>query len=381
MKSYKLKDVAKIYNGATPLTKNKNYYKEGDISWITPKDLSGYEHKYIYSGQRNITEAGLQSCATTMLPKGTVLLSSRAPIGYVAIAGQELCTNQGFKSFICNEKYIDHQYLYYYFKTYTDKLKALGNGSTFKEITRKAISEYQIELPSVDEQRNAIKELVLLDERYDKNCELLSKLETLFEYIYCITFECCEGALKQVTIGSVVEILTGGTPSTNNDEYWNNGIYDWYTPSDVTSNSTMITYGANNKISVMGLVNSNAKLIPAKSVLMTSRATIGEATINMVEATTNQGMFALIPKKESITTLQLYFWVKRNKKKIASIANGSTFKEVYKKDFEKLSIFVSNEASAVFHKKTYTLFKLYDSLVKENKVIAELKQHIMNIKF
>ena len=114
MKTFHLGEVADIYSGATPLTKNKEFYDDGNISWITPKDLSGFVHKYIYVGQRCITQEGYDSCATTLLPEGAVLFSSRAPIGYVAIAGKPLCTNQGFKSFVCNEKYLYNQYLYYY---------------------------------------------------------------------------------------------------------------------------------------------------------------------------------------------------------------------------------------------------------------------------
>ena len=109
MKKYCLKDVADIFSGATPLTRNKHYYENGTIAWLTPKDLSGYTHKYIYSGQRNITEEAYRSCATNLLPKGAVLFSSRAPIGYVAIAGNDLCTNQGFKSFVCKEKLLFNQ--------------------------------------------------------------------------------------------------------------------------------------------------------------------------------------------------------------------------------------------------------------------------------
>lgn len=381
MKRYKLKEVAKIYSGATPLTKNKAFYEGGDISWITPKDLSGYKHKYIYSGQRSITEEGLQSCATSILPKGTVLFSSRAPIGYVAIAGQELCTNQGFKSFVCDEEYLNNQYLYYYLIKNKDKLESVGNGSTFKEISRKTISEYQIDLPPIDEQHKAVNDLVDLDERYDKNCEVITELENLMECIYCDLFEDSDSNLKDVNLGDIIEIITGGTPSTKVNSYWNNGSYYWYTPSDVTSNINIISFGTNNKISVSGLANSSAKLIPVNSILMTSRATIGEATINMVEATTNQGILALVPKDVSIGTLQLYFWVKRNKRKIASIANGSTFKEIYKKDFEKLSISINKESSLVFEKKINQLFKLYESLVKENMTIIELRQHIVDMRF
>ena len=381
MKKYKLKDVAEIYNGATPLTNNKTFYEGGNISWITPKDLSGYNHKYIYSGKRNITEKGLLSCATNILPKGTVLFSSRAPIGYVAIAGRELCTNQGFKSFVCNSKVLDNQYLYYYLIKNKGILEALGNGSTFKEISLKTIAEYQIELPSIDTQKALVKDLIELDKRYDNNCSILLQLEELMERIYYDYIESNAIQDENVGLGSVVDIISGGTPSTKTENYWNNGIYYWYTPSDITANNNMITYKSTKKISISGLANSSAKLIPAHSVLMTSRATIGETTINMIDATTNQGILALVPKNEHMCALQLLFWVKQNKRKIASIANGSTFKEVYKKDLEKLPINLNKVNSKRFNEKTDGLFNLFKSLFKENLTILELKKNIIDIRF
>ena len=381
MKKYKLKDVAEIYNGATPLTNNKTFYEGGNISWITPKDLSGYNYKYIYSGKRNITEEGLLSCATNILPKGTVLFSSRAPIGYVAIAGRELCTNQGFKSFVCNNKVLDNQYLYYYLIKNKERIKTLGNGSTFKEISLKTIAEYQIELPSVDTQKALVKDLIKLDERYDNNCSILLQLEELMERIYYDYFESSAIQTENVSLGSVVDIISGGTPSTKTESYWNNGIYYWYTPSDITANNNMISYKSPKKISISGLANSSAKLVPAHSILMTSRATIGETTINMIDATTNQGILALVPKKEHICVLQLFFWVKHNKRKIASIANGSTFKEVYKKDLEKLPINLIKESSKKFHEKTDGLFNLYKSLIIENITILELRKNTIDIRF
>lgn len=381
MKKYFLKDIVDIYSGATPLTKNKEYYEGGDIPWITPKDLSGYNHKYIYKGARNITEKGFNSCATSMLPEGTVLFSSRAPIGYVAIAGTKLCTNQGFKSLVCNEKYIYNHYLYYYLIKNKEKLEALGNGSTFKEISRKTLAEYQIELPSIDEQKVIVHDLVNLDEKYDSNCQMMNILESITEGIYCSYFEFNNSSCEKYRLGDIVDIVTGGTPSTKNENYWNNGVYFWYTPSDITATNEIISYGSENKISVSGLTNSNAKLIPKHSVLMTSRATIGEATINMIECTTNQGMLSLVPKDERITSLQLYFWVKRNKKRITSLANGSTFKEIYKKELETMPVLTDIFSSQLYKNDTSNYFNLYQSLVKENKIIQDLKNRILNSSF
>ena len=96
-KEYKLGEIAEIVGGGTPDTSNKEYWG-GNIPWLTPKDLTGYNKIFISSGERFITEEGLDNSSTKLLPQGTVLLSSRAPIGYVAIASNPICTNQGFKS-------------------------------------------------------------------------------------------------------------------------------------------------------------------------------------------------------------------------------------------------------------------------------------------
>lgn len=379
MKKYYLEDIADIYSGATPHTKEKRYYEDGTISWITPKDLSGYNHKYIFKGQRNITEEGYKSCATYKLPQGTVLFSSRAPIGYVAIAGKELCTNQGFKNFVCNEKFLYNHYLYYYLLFNKKKFEALGNGSTFKEISRKAIGKYEIELPSIEKQKQIVDELVKLDEKYEHNCKMLDNLLSFLELLYIQYFENENAGYEKTKLSNVVELITGGTPSTKNENYWNNGVYDWYTPSDVTSCKRLLSFSARKKISILGLANSGAKLIPKDSVIMTSRATIGECIINQNEATTNQGIISLIPDRKNISAFQLYFWVKRHKTLIESISNGSTFKEVYKKDMEELEILIHKESLADFTKKTDPILKYYYSILKENCLIEELKTKIMQM--
>ena len=377
MKKCYLEDVADIYSGATPLTKEKKYYEGGNISWITPKDLSGYNHKYIYQGQRCITKEGYESCATNMLPPGAVLFSSRAPIGYVALAGKEMCTNQGFKSFVCKEGLLYNHYLYYYLLYNRKKFEALGNGSTFKEISRKTLCKYEIELPSLNEQKKIVSELVSLDEKYEQNCSVLHQIDCLFELIYIQKFENSTIEYDIKPLSDVVEIVTGGTPFTKNDSYWNNGIYNWYTPSDITASKSLFTFSTLKKISVSGLTNSGAKLIPVNSVIMTSRATIGECVINLQEATTNQGMLSMIPDENQTCAMQIYYWIKRNKVLIESIGNGSTFKEVYKKDFEKLTININRRILAEFIDETTAMREYYVSIMKENMLIEELKTKIM----
>lgn len=141
-----LDDIGDIISGGTPSTKNEDYYG-GDISWITPKDLSGYDRKFISKGERSITQLGLQKSSAKLLPKGTVLFSSRAPIGYVAIAENEVSTNQGFKSIICNDEIMNNNYIYYFLKYNKENIENVSSGSTFKEISGTHMKNIKITVP------------------------------------------------------------------------------------------------------------------------------------------------------------------------------------------------------------------------------------------
>ena len=135
-------DFAEIKNGATPSTTDDTNYG-GNIVWITPKDLSDQQSKFVYQGERNITKQGFDSCSTSMLPTNSVLMSSRAPIGLVSIAKHEVCTNQGFKSFI--PKNIENSiYLYYYIKHHIKQIEQFGTGTTFKEVSRDDLCKFPI---------------------------------------------------------------------------------------------------------------------------------------------------------------------------------------------------------------------------------------------
>ena len=142
----KIIDIAKVFNGATPSTTREQNYG-GDIIWITPKDLSDQKQKFVYKGERNISQMGYDSCSTHLLPVNTILMSSRAPIGLLAIAKTELCTNQGFKSFVLQKENMLN-YLYYYLQIHIKQIEQLGTGTTFKEVSREDILKYLILKPN-----------------------------------------------------------------------------------------------------------------------------------------------------------------------------------------------------------------------------------------
>lgn len=150
MQRYKLGDVCEIVSGSTPKTNIEEYWN-GDIKWITPAEL--YEESYIINDTaRKITKVAVEKTGISSFPKGTVLLSSRAPIGKVAIAGCEMYCNQGFKNLICKNK-VYNRYLYWFLKRNTKYLNSLGRGATFKEISKQIVSEIEINLPEMDHQK------------------------------------------------------------------------------------------------------------------------------------------------------------------------------------------------------------------------------------
>ena len=170
-------DLGEVVGGATPSTKKPENYENGDISWITPKDLSTFRGRYILRGERNITEIGLNSCSTRLLPPNTVLFSSRAPIGYVAIAAKEMCTNQGFKSVIPNTD-TDFMFLYYLLKYNRDNIENMGSGTTFKEVSGNTMKSIKVCVPvDIDEQRRIGAVLSAIDDKIELNTAINENLE------------------------------------------------------------------------------------------------------------------------------------------------------------------------------------------------------------
>ena len=183
-KSFRIKEVAEVKNGSTPSTVNQDFY-DGDIDWITPKDISIQGKKYIEFGERKITQKGLDSCSASILPKGTILLSSRAPIGLMSIAKKNLCTNQGFKNLIPNPNKIDSEYLFYYLKTKIPAIERLGTGTTFKELSKSIIENFEIIIPeSVVQQKKIAYILSALDAKIELNNRINAELEKMAKTIY-----------------------------------------------------------------------------------------------------------------------------------------------------------------------------------------------------
>lgn len=223
----KISDIGTVIGGATPSTKEADNYEGGEIAWITPKDLSIFSGRYISRGERNITEKGLKSCSTQLLPKNTVLFSSRAPIGYVAIAANEVCTNQGFKSVIPNEE-TDPLFLFYLLKHNKDKIEAMGSGTTFKEVSGNTMKNIIVRVPSDKEvQKNIASILGTLDDKIEENERINKYLERQADALYQTFFSPKSGTQgKIVTLDEYCSIFTG---KKNANASVNGGKYKFFT--------------------------------------------------------------------------------------------------------------------------------------------------------
>jgi type I restriction enzyme S subunit len=172
VKMVKLDKVCRVVSGATPRRNRPEFWGEG-INWVTPKDLSKLEGTTLYETPEQIAKEGLASCSTEVLPARSVLFSSRAPMGLIALTGSEMCTNQGFKSLIPFND-VDGGYLYWCMKYVTPQIVKQGRGATFKEVSKAQMEEFEIPfIDDSDEQKRIAEILDLADDARRKRRENL----------------------------------------------------------------------------------------------------------------------------------------------------------------------------------------------------------------
>ena len=177
-----IEEIADIVGGGTPSTKDHGNFN-GNIPWLTPKDLSGIRERYVQCGERNLSQKGLDSSSARLLPAGSVLLSTRAPIGYVALAKNPIATNQGFRSLVVKDDALA-EYVYYWLKLSTEELERHASGSTFRELSGSSLKKIQLPLPPISEQHAIASVLGALDDKIDLNRRMNETLEAMARALF-----------------------------------------------------------------------------------------------------------------------------------------------------------------------------------------------------
>jgi len=181
--SLRVDEFADVYSGGTPSTAMAAFW-DGGIPWITPKDLAGYEARYVSSGERDISDEGLRNSSAKLLPAETVVLSTRAPVGYVAIAAVPLATNQGFKNLVCKTGVAVPGFVYYLLKHSTELLESHSTGATFKELSGSRLKAIEFQLPDAESQTRIANILSAYDDLIENNRRRMALLEDAARQLY-----------------------------------------------------------------------------------------------------------------------------------------------------------------------------------------------------
>ncbi len=339
MEKYKLGDICEIVSGSTPKTGIDEYW-DGDIKWITPAELN--DDTYIVTDSlRKITDLAVKKTGLSSFPEGTVILSSRAPIGKVAIAGCEMYCNQGFKNLICSEK-INNKYLYWFLKGNTAYLNSLGRGATFKEISKGIVFEIEINVPDIETQGEVVAALEKVSKVIVLRKKELSTLDNLIKSRFVEMFGDMilnPNGWERVMLGMVCDIRDG---THDSPKYYMEG-YPLVTSKNVTggridfTDCSLICEEDYNKI------NQRSK-VDVGDILMPMIGTVGNPVIVDIDAEFAIKNVALIKFREDAKVVNIF--VKALLKSdyfdaiVLSKVRGGTQKFISLGDIRKLELFL-----------------------------------------
>ena len=325
----KLGEVCTIVSGSTPKTSVTSYW-DGNIKWITPAELNE-DTFYIMDSVRHITEEGKEKTGLSYLPTGTVILSSRAPIGKTAIAGCEMCCNQGFKNLICSDA-IYNEYLYFFLKSKTDYLNSLGRGATFKEISKSIVESIEIPLPEVNQQKEIAEKFKKLEQLISLRKQQLAKLDELVKARFVEMFGDPADNVNNLPASpmtAICQIIDGdrGKNYPKQEEFSDSGFCLFLNAKNVTAQGFSFencTYITEEKDALL----RNGKLCRG-DVVLTTRGTIGnlafyDTSVPYENIRINSGMVILRMNKQVVSEI---FFIEQFKMQLDSIksriASGS----------------------------------------------------------
>ena len=343
-----LGEATTIVGGSTPASGVMDYWN-GNIDWITPTDLGELNGKLIQRSSRRITRAGFSACSTAMLPVGTVVMSSRAPIGHLGIAGVPLCTNQGCKSFIPGPD-VHSRFLFWSLKRKVPAIQALGTGNTFAEVSKSKLATVQLSFPPLPEQRRiadaidtAMAEAEAAAYAIQAQTTDLDGLEfRIFEDAFPVrpvALNQAEDAPEGWTwrpLTSVARLESGHTPSRRHPEWWG-GDTPWIALPDIRAFDGATACETLETINEGGLANSSARLLPTGTVCLSRTASVGFVTVMGLPMATSQDFVNWVPSP-MLDSWFLAYALMAARPWIRELASGATHKTIYMPTLKALRI-------------------------------------------
>ena len=352
-----LKVQFKVIGGSTPSPDEE--YWDGKITWVTPADLSSLPSLEVGASARQITEKGLGSCGATLVPSGSLVLSTRAPIGSLAIASVPLCTNQGCKSLVpYKEK--KSRFFAYLLKNSTEALNVRGKGTTFLELSGDELSSFKVTVPPQDEQAHVARFLDQETARIDALVEEQKRLiELLKEKRHAVVSHAVTKGLdpdvpmkdsgvewlgevpahwEVVRVKHAAKLESGHTPNKEKAEYWDGDI-PWVSLNDSKQLARSDYIGKTKyTISELGVANSSARLLPPRAVVFTRDATIGLSAITTKEMAVSQHLIAWVCRDDSVIPEYLLLVFYAMKEELDRYTFGATIKTIGMPDVRSLSM-------------------------------------------
>lgn len=311
----KIKDFAEVISGSTPKTNIEEYWN-GEYYWITPAEIKA-NIKYINNSERKITIKGIESCSLKELRKNTILLTSRAPIGKVALAGTTMFCNQGFKNLICNENIVKPEYIYYWLSSQKDFLNNLGRGATFKEISKKIVEEIEVPIQSLSNQSRIVEVLNKAQKLIDKRKEQIKNLDELVKSQFIGLFgdpinNPMKWEVKKMKDIST-NIMSGNTPKGGEQVYVESGVM-FLRSQNVWKNKLLlddvayIDQETHNKMKKSSLKNKDI-LMTKTGRINTENSSLGRAAMFLGEdnsANVNGHVYLIRLQEQAINEFVLY---------------------------------------------------------------------------
>ena len=300
-------------------------------------------------------------------------------------------TNQQINSIIANQEN-DKDYVYYIATTLNDALVSFAGGSATPIINKSAFSSIKVKVSPLPIQRKIAAVLSAYDDLIENNNRRIALLEKMAEELYREWFvrlrfpghektKIVKGMPEGWEIKTVeqsFEYLSGGTPSTLVNSYWQDGYINWYSPTDLTAADALFSFQSKAQITELGLKESSARLFPPYSIMMTSRATIGQISINTTPACTNQGFVTCIPN-DKVPLYYLYYWLKLNKEYFFQIANGATFLELTKGKFKKVNILIPPaRIIETYTKVQRPIFEILEILLRQKEYLITSRERLLS---
>jgi len=350
---FDIQSVSDVVGGGTPSTTNENNFN-GEIPWITPRDLSTFQDRFISHGERYISLEGLNSSNAKLLPPNTVLLTTRAPVGYLAIAKNEVTTNQGFHSLIPNDK-TDSLFLFYLLKNNVQKLVDHASGSTFQELNGKTLKSLKFPFPKINEQKLISEILSSLDEKIELNRKINTNLENLASSLFKKWFidigDELPAGWRTGRLGEEFKIIMGQSPSGNTYNENGQGLPFYQGRSDFGFRfPSRRIYCTEPKRKARSL-----------DTLVSVRAPVGDVNMAFEECCIGRGVSSI--RKEDFPSYT-YYMIKSLQKKISKFdSEGTVFGSINKNSLADIPCVIPPQKM----------------IIEFERIISEIDEQIMNL--